>query len=81
MRSRTKAAEVVRTYFLRMEALARMYFDAKTVKLERNVARLLENQRLSSAVASARVSEDSSSGYIYIFETPGRVENLYHLGP
>ena len=45
MRSRTAAAETVRTYFLHMETLTRRYFGAQAAKSLTNVGVLLGNQR------------------------------------
>ena len=64
MRSRTKASESVRTYFLRMETLTRHYFAAKAVKSQANVEALLRNQRPKSTSTS---TIGADSGYIYIY--------------
>ena len=77
MRSRTKASESVRTYFLRMETLTRRYFAAKALKSQRNVEVLLQNQRPIRATNSKIAPE---SGHIYIFPVEGRIPDLYRIG-
>lgn len=77
MRSRTAAAETVRSYFLRMETLTRRYFGALAAKSQTNVDVLLGNQRnqpsgasdpeSASASASAKDGLDQLMGDIYIF--------------
>ena len=79
MRSKTANSEVVRTYFLRMESLSRMYFGAKSTKLQTNVQVLLNNQR--PKMKSDIVEElKTTQGYIYIFPVHGRVSNLWRIG-
>ena len=89
MRSRTAAAETVRTYFLHMETLTRRYFGALAAKSQTNVGVLLGNQRnqprgsSKSASASAMSAKDGLEqlmGDIYIFEVQGRVQNLFRVG-
>ena len=79
MRSKTANSEVVRTYFLRMESLSRMYFGAKSTKLQTNVQVLLNNQRPKM---KSDIEEElkTTQGYIYIFPVLGRVSNLWRIG-
>ena len=80
MRSRTANAEVIRTYFLRMETLARKYFGAKTSKLQHNVNILLTNQRPKSTTMKEADVLDDTQGYIYVFPVNGRIPNLWRVG-
>ena len=76
MRSKADNAETVRTYFLRMETLARRYFGARASKTESNVRVLLKNQ----AKAPSTNDLDETQGFIYIFPVGGRVLDLYRIG-
>jgi hypothetical protein len=80
MRSKADNGEVVRTYFLRMETLARRYYTALAAKADRNVRQLLRNQRPSRSIFSRSNDVGDIQGYIYIFPVSGRVSNLFRLG-
>lgn len=86
MRSRTAAAETVRSYFLRMETLTRRYFGAQAAKSQTNVTVLLGNQRQRGASenkpesASEQDGDTQLMGDMYIFAVKGRVRNLFRVG-
>ena len=83
MRSRTAAAETVRSYFLRMETLTRRYFGALAAKSQTNVGILIANQRPRRRVPDLGTTPDVpgvKQGDMYIFAVQGRVPNLYRVG-
>jgi len=75
MMSRAKNAEMVRTYFIEVEALFLKHRDQLLDGLKRDVARLEMNQKRKTPIKGL-----GKEGYIYVFKASQDADNLYKLG-
>jgi phage anti-repressor protein/predicted GIY-YIG superfamily endonuclease len=72
MRSRSKRAEDVRTYFIQLEALVIKYREQMMAGMEQEVSRMERNLKPKSP--------DDRAGYIYVIKASSERDSVYKIG-